>query len=179
MPFPLGHTAIGLAAYETLESTDQRRSRWGTLLFITLLANLPDLDVVLGLLLQGNGSLFHRGPSHSLLFAILAGYAAARLGRVWGRIPRLGFPLCFSIVFSHVAADMLFTTTPVSLLWPFQLYWSTGISSWETVVQAVFYQGIQDGGIILSCALYLCTLRLMRAVFKGQRVRSVIARWHK
>ena len=176
MPLPLGHTAIGLATYETLQETGQRHSRWGIFIFITILANLPDVDVILGLLLQGNGNLFHRGPTHSLLFALLAGYIASHLWRLWERIPRLGFPLCFGLVFSHVLADMMITTAPVSLFWPFQVYWSPGFSGWGAVVHAVLYQSIQDAAIIVACVLYVLILRLLRGGLKGPWV-PVMVRW--
>jgi len=176
MPLPLGHTAIGLATYETAQDTDQHHSRWGIFIFITILANLPDVDVILGLLLQGNGNLFHRGPTHSLLFALLAGYIASHLWRLGERIPRLGFPLCFGLIFSHVLADMMFTTAPVSLFWPFQVYWSPGFSGWGTVVHAVLFQSIRDAAIIVACMLYVFILRLLRGNLKGLWVPAMVRR---
>ena len=176
MPLPLGHTAIALATYETVQDTDQRRSRWGIFVFVTILANLPDVDVILGLLFQGNGNLFHRGPTHSLLFALLAGYIASHLWRFWERIPRFGFLLCFSLIFSHVLADMMLTAAPVSLFWPFQVYWSPGFSSWGTVAYAVLFQSIRDVGIIVACALYVLILRLLRGSLKGPWVPALVRR---
>ena len=176
MPLPLGHTAIGLATYETVQPSDRHYSRWGTFVFITILANLPDVDILAGLLFHGNGNFFHRGPTHSIMFAILAGYAASHLWRLWDRIPRLGFSLCFGLVFSHVLADMLLTSSPVSLLWPIQLYFSPGFSGWENVMHTVLYQSIRDGGIIAACVLYIGLLRLLRGVLKGQRVPVLIRR---
>lgn len=176
MPLPLGHTAIGLAAYETIQNSDHDHSRWGVFAVITILANLPDVDILLGLVLQGNGNYFHRGPTHSLLFAILTGYAAANLWRLGVRIPRLGFPLCFGLVFSHVLADMLFTASPVSLFWPFQLYFSPGFSGWDTVMHAVLFLSIRDGGIVVACVLYLGFLRLARVVSRGSWAPVVMRR---
>lgn len=176
MPLPLGHTAIGLATYETAQNNDHDASRWSAFALIAVLANLPDIDIVLGLLFQGNGNLFHRGPTHSLLFALLAGYAASHLWRLWDRVPRLGFPLCFALVFSHVLADMVFTTSPVSLLWPFQLYLSPGSSGWGSVVHAVLYQSIQDGGIIAASVLYIGFLRVLRGAAKRLRAPVFVRR---
>ena len=176
MPLPLGHTAIGLATYATAQNNDHDYSRWGVFALITVLANLPDVDILAGLLFHGNGNFFHRGPTHSLLFAVLAGYAASHLWHLWDRIPHLGFPLCFGLVFSHVLADMLFTSSPVSLFWPFQLYFSPGFSGWENVMHTVLYQSIRDGGIIAACVLYIGLLRVLRGVFKGQRVPVLIRR---
>lgn len=177
MPLPLGHTAIALATYDTIQDTDQSRSsRWRIFIAITILANLPDVDVILGLLLQGNGNLFHRGPTHSLFFALLAGYIASHLWRLGEQIPRLGFALCFSLVFSHVLADMMLTSAPVSLFWPFQVYWSTGFSDWGTVTYEVLFQSIRDAAIIVVCALYVLMLRLMRGNLNRQWVPSMVRR---
>ena len=170
MPLPLGHLAIGLATSETLQATDDRTTRWKLCLAVAILANLPDVDVILGLLWQGNGNLFHRGPTHSLAFALLAGYIASQLWRLGRHIPRLNFTLCFSLVFSHVMADLLLTTAPVSLFWPLHVYWSPGMSDWGTVVHAVVFQGIQDAGILVACAIYLSILKLMRGAPIHQRV---------
>lgn len=180
MPLPLGHTAIALATYDTFQDTDQNRSsRWGIFFAITILANLPDVDVLLGLLLEGNGNLFHRGPTHSFFFALLAGYIASRLWRLGDRIPRLGFALCFSLVFSHVLADMMLTAAPVSLFWPFQVYWSTGFSDWGTVTYAVLFHSIRDAGIMVVCAIYVMIMRLLRGNLKGQWAPALVRRRRK
>jgi membrane-bound metal-dependent hydrolase YbcI (DUF457 family) len=168
MPLPLGHTAIGWAAYQTMniESSRQRRhcprSRAVRFAYVTFLANLPDIDVLFGLLFFGNGNAVHRGPTHSLLFAIAAGYLASKLHRVWPSIPRFGFGICFFLVFSHVAADMLFTATPVSLLWPLDLYLNPGHSSWGNVVHMVLFKNLQDLGIVAVCLLYGLAFRYLR-----------------
>lgn len=169
MPLPLGHAAIGYAAYNTFKnpSSDSARQpglvRWWHYLFVTVLANLPDLDVVFGLLVHGNGAAVHRGPTHSLLFALVAGLVASQLWRLWHRIPRFGFLLCFGLVFSHVAADMLLTASPVSLLWPLEIYLSPGHSGWAQVAQMVLFQSIRDFGIIAASLAYVFGLRCLRA----------------
>ena len=70
MPLPLGHTAIGLLTHDIIEPPQAVQSdgtgpvvpflgsRLKTFLLVTLLANLPDMDVIVGLLVDGNGSLF-------------------------------------------------------------------------------------------------------------------------
>lgn len=180
MPLPLGHTAIALATYDTFQDTDQSRSsRWRIFIAITILANLPDVDVIWGLLLEGNGNLFHRGPTHSLFFALLAGYIASHLWRLGQRIPRLGFPLCFSLVFSHVLADMMLTAAPVSLFWPFQVYLSPGFSGWGNVVHAVLFQSIRDAGIMVACVFYVMIMRLLRGNLKGQWAPALVRRRRK
>lgn len=168
MPLPLGHTAIGWATYETAKASSPPqvhhtfRTRIVSFTYITLLANLPDLDVLFGLLLNGNGASLHRGPTHSLLFALIAGYLASHGWRLWRWIPRFGFGICAAIILSHVAADMVLTNSPVSLLWPFELYFSSGHSTWGQVVHMVLFRSIQDAGILIGCMAYVFVLRFVR-----------------
>ncbi len=162
MPFPLGHTAIGLATYETARKKGVCSSRIALFVSIVFLANLPDLDILFGLLIKSNGAAFHRGPTHSLLFALVAGCMFSWAGRRWHRIPRLDFGLCTLLIFSHVLADMLLTTSPVSLLWPFEIYWSQGHSGWSDIVQMALFQGVQDFIIAAVVLAYLYGLKKIR-----------------
>lgn len=167
MPLPIGHAAIGLAAYETASPYESCCSRWARVIFVAVLANLPDLDILFGLVLHGNGSAYHRGPTHSLLFAVLCGYLASHLWRLRPGIPKFGFGLCSLLIFSHVAADMLLTTTPVSLFWPLEIHWCQGSSSWLQVFDMVLFQSIQDAGIVIAALLYGYVLRALRGVVRG------------
>lgn len=162
MPFPIGHTAIGLAAYETAQTKPVCTSRTAQIIYITVLANLPDMDILFGLMLQGNGAAYHRGPTHSLLFALLFGVLASQMYRLWPRIPRLGFGLCGLLIFSHVAADMFLTTSPVSLFWPLEIYWYQGHSTWIQVIDMVLFQSIQDAGIAVAALAYILVVRFVR-----------------
>jgi membrane-bound metal-dependent hydrolase YbcI (DUF457 family) len=163
MPLPIGHTAIGLAAFETARSTHDGGSRPARFLFIMILANMPDIDIVLGLILQGNGAAYHRGPTHSLLFAVVFGFLASHLWRLERRIPRMGFGLCSLLIFSHVAADMFLTSTPVSFFWPLEIYWTQGHSNWGQVFNMVIFKSIQDVGIAVAAMIYVLALRFMRS----------------
>ena len=162
MPFPLGHTAIGLATYETARKEGVSSSRMALFVYIIILANLPDLDMIFGLLVEGNGAAFHRGPTHSLLFALLAGYLASKACRFWRHIPQLDFGLCALLIFSHVIADMVLTASPVSLLWPFETYWSQSHSGWSDIIHMALFQGIQDFVIATVAIGYLFILRKAR-----------------
>jgi membrane-bound metal-dependent hydrolase YbcI (DUF457 family) len=137
------------------------RFKWFFL--ITLLANLPDADVIVGLVLDGNGSLFHRGPSHSLLFALVAGFLVSFGSRYWRILPRIRFHIAFALIFSHVVADALFTTSPVSLLWPLEVNWSTGHSTLTDVLHSVLFDGFRDLGLVLASALLVMVIRLVRS----------------
>lgn len=175
MPFPIGHTVIGLAAYETAQSKPARASRAANILFITFLANLPDVDILIGLIFQGNGAVYHRGPTHSLLFALLFGFIASHAWRLWGRIPRLGFGLCSLLIFSHVAADMFLTAAPVSLFWPLEIYRTQGHSTWGQVIDMVLFHSVQDAGIAVAALLYVMALRFIRGAVQ-QRPLLAFAR---
>ena len=171
MPLPIGHTAIGMAAFETARSQQDSGSRLAKGLFIIFLANLPDIDVLFGLFLQGNGDAFHRGPTHSLLFALAGGFIASHLWRFSRRIPRMGFGLCSLLIFSHVAADMFLTSTPVSFFWPLEIYWKQGHSTWGQVFDMVLFQSVRDAGIVLAAVIYVWALRFIRS---GGKLRSLL-----
>jgi hypothetical protein len=133
---------------------------WKTALFVAILSNLPDLDIAAGLLIQGNGCAFHRGPSHSLAFALLAGVLAANAWRLWSGIPRMKWTSCSLIILSHVIGDLLFTKSPVSFLWPLEVHWSAGFSGWGEVLAPIVFEAHRDAAVVLLCALIMILGRL-------------------
>ncbi len=162
MPLPLGHTAIGLAAHEVYNKNNSALSRWKVAVYIAILANLPDLDILIGLLLQGNGIVFHRGPTHSLFFALFMGFFASIAYRLWSQIPKMSFVNCFILILSHVLADFFLTSSPVSFFWPFEVTYLTGYVGLEDVVHSIFLQSFQDAGIIMGCGMILILNRFVR-----------------
>ena len=162
MPLPLGHTAAGLAIHDLYTKSNGNGSLWQTLGYVTVLANLPDIDVLVGLILHGNGNLFHRGPTHSLFFALMMALIACNVWRLWAKIPKLNFLLCFFLIFSHVVADALLTTSPVSLRWPFELNLSFGHSSWREVIESILFGAFADLGIIVVSGAVIFCNRLIR-----------------
>ncbi len=170
MPFPLGHTAIGLTAYELNGQKAAPSQRvWG-FLFIAGLSNLPDLDMLAGLLAAGNGSLFHRGPTHSLLFALIMGYLAAKAAKRIPALPPFSVGLCSALILSHVLADMVFTRSPVSLFWPFEVNFTSGTSSLGDVFHGIFFNSIGDIGIFLGCVAIIAVVRWLRLSETGRRI---------
>ncbi|HHP7234248.1 MAG TPA: metal-dependent hydrolase [Desulfobacterales bacterium] len=162
MPLPLGHAAIGLATYETATNVSAFE-RWKHFLWIIILANLPDLDVLLGLIVHWNGQAFHRGATHSLVFALVAGFLAHGAGKRWKIVPQLSFYTCFFLILSHVVADALLTASPVSFWWPLEIHLSAGHAGWMDVVHTVVFDGYRDAGIVLFCGLILLARRLSPA----------------
>jgi membrane-bound metal-dependent hydrolase YbcI (DUF457 family) len=128
------------------------RRNWLELVAFVFFANAPDLDFIPGLLM-GEPHLFHRGMSHSLLFAAMVAVSVRLLcwhlgsekaGR-WARI-------VFFAMLSHIALD--YFCAPVvaegpMLFWPFTplriahspslfpLFSHSHIISWGNVLAAV------------------------------------------
>ena len=163
MPLPLAHAAIGLATDDLLGVNQPIHSLWRKLALIGLLANLPDMDVVVGLILQGDGSVFHRGPTHSLLFALGMGWLASRAWQWWSGTASLSFLWCASIILSHILADAVFTSAPVSLFWPLEVHWSREHCGWLDVIDSVLFGSWSDMGLIFGAGLVILFNRVLRA----------------
>lgn len=170
MPLPIGHLAIGLATHE-LGSGHSAFGRWKLFAAILVLSNLPDIDVLFGLLLEWNGSAYHRGPTHSLIFALAMGFLVSRATNRWVWLPRLGFCSCFALILSHVAADALLSASAVSFLWPFEANWSNGHSGWRDVFGMVLKGNAQDAWICLGAAAVIMAQRMVRALRSGLILR--------
>jgi len=162
MPLPLGHTAAGLAIHDVYVKGRYTLSLWKTLALVIVLTNLPDMDVLVGLIFHGNGNFFHRGPTHSLLFALVMAFLVSNTWRCWSRIPRVSYVLCFSLILSHILADALLTATPVSFWYPLELNSSLGHSGWREVIESVVFGAFRDLGIIVISAVVLFINRIIR-----------------
>jgi membrane-bound metal-dependent hydrolase YbcI (DUF457 family) len=123
---------------------------WST---IALLSILPDIDMLWGLVLHGNAMTYHRGPTHSILFAITVGALYANLSRRLAGLPKLTRLTAGSIVFTHVAADYLFSPASVSFFWPLAVYWAPGTKSLQDVMYVLVARSFQDVTIIIACIL--------------------------
>jgi membrane-bound metal-dependent hydrolase YbcI (DUF457 family) len=137
-------------------------SCWKTLVYVVVLANLPDLDVLAGLIAHGNGNVFHRGPSHSFLFALSMGLLACRASRWWSAMPRVNPIWCFLVILSHVLADAIFTDTPVSLWWPLEAYQITGYCGWNDVFYSIVRGFYLDVAVVSGFGTLLLVNRLSR-----------------
>lgn len=107
---PLGHAAIGYIAGRGLPRWPMAPLLVGSI--------LPDVDFAAGLFGQAND--FHRGATHSIAFAVLAGVVAA----IWGWRDRAGWAIAaFTGVLAHAVIDSMLDTNPsngigVALFWP-------------------------------------------------------------
>src|SRR5262245_6682515 len=108
----IGHGAMGLLA--SRYGARARVRSWATLGMVAL-SMLPDADVVAFKLgIPYSDPFGHRGASHSLLFALVAGSLAA----LAVRRPRLA-PWCIALIASHPLLDALTDGgLGVALFWP-------------------------------------------------------------
>jgi len=164
MPLPLGHSAIGFATHSLISKEKNRLNKWQVAIVIIVLSNLPDIDVLFGLILQSNGSAFHRGPTHSILFALIMGFIASKASKLWPNMPNLGFKTCSMLIFSHVIADYFLTNSAVSFYWPFEVSWSTGTSGWSDVFHTVIYDTVNDSEILLICTCIIMLVMITKRI---------------
>ena len=176
MPLPIAHAAIGLTTYTLCRANESDFCRWKVLLGILIFSNLPDVDVVLGIVFQGNGNVFHRGPTHSLIFAFLGGFLAFGAWGLWSRLPKFSFRICFLLALSHIVGDFLFTSSPISFCWPITVNWVDGHSGLSHVVNLVLFGNHEDAKIIIGSALLILvhrTLGRYGVLKNGQRLKSI------
>jgi hypothetical protein len=166
MPLPLGHAAIGLVTCEICKTPSGANPfKWKTvpsLLLVIVLANLPDIDIILGLLIDGNGYAYHRGPTHSLLFALMMGYAVHHILRLSDKLPQVSFGSCFLIIGSHLVADCIFTSSPVSFFWPLEVHWIGGQEEWGDIFSTVFLKEYQDLDILAGSVITIVAIKWIR-----------------
>ena len=165
MPLPLAHAAIGVATNELLTEDRTAISRLKTIIFIFLLSNLPDIDVIFGLACEWNGNAYHRGLTHSLVFALLMGWMASMAWKSFRVFPKMNFGACFLIILSHVLADLFLTGSPVSMFWPIENNISYGHTGWKVVFNAVAYGEMEDAGIIIAATICMAAIRSMKSRF--------------
>ena len=130
MPTPIGHALAGVAVGAVLSRKRPFISPGRDLVMFSLLAQVPDLDFIPGILV-GRPDAYHHGISHSLGACLLLGLITGLWGwrkkadpadPAWPRALRWGI-MGFLVVFSHLILDALnLDTRPphgLPLWWPF------------------------------------------------------------
>lgn len=117
----IGHVAVGMALGRYEAGGMPWRQRAVGMGFLSLLALLPDADVVaFALRIPYSAPWGHRGASHSLVFAALGGLAVAGLARWKGEPAGRWGLLAFLALASHGLLDALTDGgLGAALLWPF------------------------------------------------------------
>jgi len=124
MATPVGHSLAGWFLYRALEQTGDRSElnlRQIRIGFCILMANLPDIDYLPGLIL-GNPHAFHHGPTHSLAFLLCAWVLGFLVGPNLGWTRARAAWLAGLCVLSHLVMDCLTSDMKapygIPLLWP-------------------------------------------------------------
>lgn len=123
MPSPVGHTLAGVCGFIVARPQVPHRQRPWLFFGSVFVANLPDLDILPGLLLFGDPRTFHHQASHSLMAAVVTGFLVAILaGRC--NLNRIRWGLWAAGLYaSHVLLDFLVDDPMppfgVQALWPF------------------------------------------------------------
>ncbi len=166
MPLPIAHGLVGASIVAAVHPPTKRF--FLTLLLGALLANAADLDFFLVFAFESKA--WHRGFSHSITFALLAGLVfLVSLGK--RRRTAIVFGLAFA---SHGILDYVTTKNGagVELLWPFSserfgLGW-VGLSEWPSRLPAL--KLVQ--ALILEFALFMPLLILIIGLRKYVLVNS-------
>lgn len=162
MPSPLGHTVIGFATHSLYSRKGSSLSTRKLFVFVIFLANVADADVLVGLIICGNGNVLHRGPTHSLLFCLLMALLSSNAWRCWPIIPRVNFLWCFLILLSHILADAVFTSASVSFWWPLEEKRISGHWGWDDVLNLVFLGSFRDKVIVFGFGTLALIARFFR-----------------
>ncbi len=155
MPLPILHSYAGYAIYKGSQK-QSRQSGFKWLVFLMILANLPDLDFLPGVLL-GHASHFHRGVSHSLGFAVLAAFASALALKVFCRKPfKKMLGVCFVACFSHAVLDS-FTGSSRAIFWPLPFSGFSAFSGLHMDEHVMFgaVSGFSDFLFMLSSPVFI------------------------
>lgn len=129
MASPVGHALCGLACLMAAKISNPAKFRsfdWKNIALFAFLANLPDIDFLIGYFTASDPHRFHSGPTHSIVFALTAGlFFGALCFRQFG--PLFGWLIPSGLILSHSIID-LFTgpaqgfhsSYGVSLFWPLE-----------------------------------------------------------
>ena len=116
----IGHVAVALAANRWTGPRGTRRRWWATFAVLAALSLAPDLDVIAFALGVPYGAPWgHRGATHSLAMAFVAGALAGWVVRRVGLGVRWPALTCAAVIASHGLLDALTDGgRGIALLWP-------------------------------------------------------------
>jgi len=128
---PIGHSLAGATIYlwsikpGKEQLAEFLRQRWKVISLFAILANLPDVDFILGWLMTGDPNAYHHRWTHSFVAVAGASILGAFVFKIRPGLAANWF-WCFAAVGSHLLID--FFTGPelgwqrtygMPLLWPF------------------------------------------------------------
>jgi membrane-bound metal-dependent hydrolase YbcI (DUF457 family) len=145
----VGHAIGALSVWELGRRVDWAPREQGAYLLPAALAIAPDLDVVVGMLFLPAGLVSHRGPSHSLLFALGLALAGSLIWLAWQRLRQREtnwlkvFAVLFGCCLMHPVLDYLMGCgPPVPFLWP---WLDTGWLSPVQLIPTAYYAKTPSG----------------------------------
>lgn len=179
MPTPVGHTLIGVAlGCGVLMPRGRLKAGFKALweqrayfLVILLMANLPDIDYVPGVLM-GQLNAFHHWYTHTLGWIAAVAVASWLL---WWKTDRVGwsvFVVLFAALATHLIADIFSGDEKppfgIMALWPFtdsfyissmSIFWSLRKGTWNDVFQwynvhAALYEAAVTLPVIVAVLLF-------------------------
>ena len=118
MPAPVEHVLF-VSIFEEYENMDWTKSFYGFIIIVLFVIG-PDMDKLPGYLLTGNGGIWHREFTHSLLYVYLTGLVGPLILFRFG-IYNFTARQCMALTFSHIFADYVLAPSPTALFWPWPL----------------------------------------------------------
>lgn len=154
MASPVGHALCGIACLMAVKIAKTPRIRsfdWKNMILFAFLANLPDIDFLIGYFVSSDPHQFHSGPTHSIVFALTAGLFFGllyfrRFGLLFGWLIPTGLILSHSLIDLFTGPKQgLYTSYGVSLFWPLEdsriraplsLFLGVHHDNWERLLSA-------------------------------------------
>ncbi|MFA4833984.1 MAG: metal-dependent hydrolase [Patescibacteria group bacterium] len=149
MPLIITHAAVG-GVVSSLGPKGGPSKWWKILLLVIILANLPDIDFLLGLLFARNAYAYHYGFTHSPLFALLAAFFISRAGKI-SRLYKVNFLFCFLLILSHDLADFFASGRLVIFFHPLGDSLPARFIGFLGVTKLSLKYTLQEGAIIAGC----------------------------
>lgn len=123
MPSPIAHTLLGLIAFELFRIKYPLRSRSSVLFLFIIISNLPDTDLILGIL-SNDPNLYHQSLFHSLGGAIGIATLTVVITWRWKTMdPKLTFTMVFLLFYGHVLLDFLGSASDTSIPYGVPMLW--------------------------------------------------------
>ncbi len=187
MPTPIGHSLAGYLIF-TVQNDQKNQLKWMDLTFAVIVANVPDLDIIPGMLV-GDPNKFHHGITHSIGFAVILGLLA---GILFFLKKRRNFLPYFSLFFfcysSHLVLDYLAVDTKApfgeQLFWPIsQIYVLSPIAIFSDVHKAsessIFLQSLFNWHnfrtIVIECAILIPIISLIKLTKNKFKLKKIIS----
>jgi inner membrane protein len=179
MPTPIGHAMAGYLVYRA-GGAYKRADNRPLLALCLLMAVIPDIDFLPGIF-YGQPALYHHGVSHSLGFALGAGFIAAGIADRKRKTLLTDWSLFFLAYASHPIMDLFEPDKRppfgVPLFWPiqgeyyrapFQLFWGVHHAASTSSSTREWTSGILDlynvGAIGIEILVMLPLILAVRAL---------------